>query len=202
MSMPPSRKILALIGSYRKGGHVDSAVSAVLAGAEAAGASTEKIYLADRPIEFCTNCRTCMQAPGPERGRCVLHDDLESILQAIEMADAYVIGAPVNFYNVNALTRRFMERCVGFAYWPWGRGAPRIRKAHLQKRCVLVSSSGAPTWMARWFTGTYTALKALARLFGARPVGCLWIGLVNREEVALSDTHIRRAAALGRKLAA
>lgn len=193
--------ILALVGSYRKGGHVDTAVSAVLSAAERAGARTDKIYLLDKHIEFCTNCRTCMQEPGRERGKCVLHDDLESLLQTIEAADAYVIGAPVNFYNINALTRRFMERCVGFAYWPWGRGAPKIRQPESRKKCVLVSASGAPAWMARWFTGTYGALKGLARLFGAKPIGCLWIGLVNRQDVALSDEQSTKATTLGRKLA-
>lgn len=200
--MKQACKILALVGSDRKGGNVDAAVSAVLAAAEQAGAQTEKIYLLDRHIAFCTNCRTCMQEPGRERGKCVLHDDLEPLLQTIEAADAYVIGAPVNFYNVNALTRRFMERCVGFAYWPWGKGAPRVRKPEMHKMCVLVSASGAPAWMARWFTGTYGALKGLARMFGAKPVGCLWIGLVNQEGVALSKQQARKATVLGRRLAA
>jgi len=141
-----------------------------------------------------------MQEPGRERGHCVLHDDLEHLLQTIEEADAYVIGAPVNFYNVNALTRRFMERCVGFAYWPWGQGAPKIRRPGTDKKCVLVSASGAPAWMARWFTGTYGALKSLARLFGARPLGCVWIGLVNQEAVQLSSRQRRWAETLGHAL--
>lgn len=199
--MNPPRKILALVGSYRKGGFVDTAVTAVLAAAEQAGAETEKIYLRDRHIEFCTNCRTCMQSPGTARGKCVLHDDLEPLLQAIEAADAYVIGAPVNFYNVNALTRRFMERCVGFAYWPWGQGAPRIRTPKSNKKCVLVSASGAPAFMGRYLTGTYGALKGLAKLFGAKPLGTLWIGLVNTETVALSPRQQGKAGRLGRKLA-
>lgn len=199
MAHPP--KVLAIVGSYRKSGNVDAAVSAVLAASEAAGARTEKIYLLDQHIEFCTNCRTCMQEPGTERGKCVLHDDLENLLQTIEAADAYVIGAPVNFYNLNALTRRFMERCVGFAYWPWGKGAPNIRNPVVYKKCVLVSASGAPAWMARWFTGTYGALKGLARLFGARPIGCLWVGLVNQEGVALSKQQTLKAKALGLRLA-
>lgn len=200
--MKQTRKILALVGSYRKGGNVDAAVSAVLAAAEQAGARTEKIYLLDQHIEFCTNCRTCMQEPGRERGKCVLHDDLEPLLQAIEAADAYVIGAPVNFYNVNALTRRFMERCVGFAYWPWGKGAPKVRKPEINKKALLVSASGAPAWMARWFTGTYGALKGLARMFGAKPIDNVWIGLVNQEGVALSTRQARKATILGRRLAA
>jgi multimeric flavodoxin WrbA len=37
--------VVAIIGSYRRGGITDQAVDAVLEGARAGGARTEKIYL-------------------------------------------------------------------------------------------------------------------------------------------------------------
>ena len=113
-------KVVAIVGSYRKSGIVDSAVDAILAGASAKGAETRKIYLLDKRIEFCTNCRCCTQMEGEQRGRCVQRDDLESILAEIQSANAIVLGAPVNFYNLNALFRRFMERLVVASI---GRGA-------------------------------------------------------------------------------
>jgi multimeric flavodoxin WrbA len=200
--MTKGRKVLGLVGSYRRGGYVDAGVTAILDAAAVAGCQTEKVYLLDQHIEFCTNCRSCMQVPGPERGRCVLDDGLEPLLQRIEAADAYVVGAPVNFYNVNALTRRFMERCVGYAYWPWGQGAPKVRNKRLSKRAVLVSASGAPAWMGRWFTGAHRALKILARLFGAKPSGTLWLGLIHAEEVRLTERQVAKARDLARRLAA
>ncbi len=48
-------KVVGIVGSYRKGKTIDSAVSAVLEGAQAKGAETKKIYLIDEHIEFCTN---------------------------------------------------------------------------------------------------------------------------------------------------
>jgi NADPH-dependent FMN reductase len=199
--MTEGRRVLGLVGSYRRGGYVDVGVTAVLEAAAQTGCKTEKIYLLDQRIEFCANCRSCMQAPGPERGRCVLEDELEPLLRRIEAAEAYVVGAPVNFFNVNALTRRFVERCVGFAYWPWGRGAPRIRNKRRDKRAVLVSASGAPAWVARAFTGAHKALKILAGLFGARTRGTLWLGLVDTEEVRLTPRQAAKARSLGRGLA-
>ena len=62
------KKILGIVGSYRRNGTIDTLVTEVLSSARAAGAETEKIYLLDKHIEFCTNCRTCTQKPGPERG--------------------------------------------------------------------------------------------------------------------------------------
>lgn len=63
-------KVVAIVGSYRKGATIDSAVEAVLEGARSKGARTQTFYLADAHIEFCKNCRTCTQKPGEERGKC------------------------------------------------------------------------------------------------------------------------------------
>src|ERR1035438_8317769 len=82
-----SIKVVAIVGSYRKGGAIDNAVEAVLEGAREKGAQTRTIYLTDQHLEFCTNCRKCTQPPGAERGQCAQQDDLEAILKEIEAAD-------------------------------------------------------------------------------------------------------------------
>jgi hypothetical protein len=46
------RRITAVVGSYRKGGTIDSIVSEILSAAGEAGAETHKIYLADKRIEL------------------------------------------------------------------------------------------------------------------------------------------------------
>ena len=56
--------ILGIVGSYRKRGTIDQAVSSVLAAARTNGAETKKIYLKDLNIGFCNNCRRCTQEPG------------------------------------------------------------------------------------------------------------------------------------------
>jgi multimeric flavodoxin WrbA len=137
-------RILAIVGTYRKGGTIDSAVEAILASARAAGAETEKICLIDRHIEFCTNCRTCTQEPGPQRGKCVLADDMQSIFDEIERADALVLASPMNCWTVTAVMKRFIERSLGYVYWPWGSLAPKPRNKQLTKRAVVVTSSASP----------------------------------------------------------
>ena len=112
-----SKKIVAIVGSYRKQGVTDTAVDAILAAAGECGARTSKIYLTEQHIEFCTNCRECMQAPGSERGVCVQKDDLQLVLDEIESADAIILSSPVNCGNVTAIFRRSMERLVGYAWW-------------------------------------------------------------------------------------
>lgn len=110
-------KVIRIVGSYRKGRTIDSAVSAILEGAKAKGAETKKIYLLDKHIEFCKNCRNCAQQKiEARRGKCVHDDDMEDILAEIDGADAVVLGAPVNFYNVTAVMKRFIERLLPYAY--------------------------------------------------------------------------------------
>ena len=65
-----NRKIVGIVGSYRKGGIIDTAVSEALKGAESSGADSVMIYLPDKKIEFCNNCRACTQQPGDKRGKC------------------------------------------------------------------------------------------------------------------------------------
>ncbi len=194
-------KVVAIVGSYRKGGTVDSAVEAVLAGAREKGAETVTFYLTEKHVEFCTNCRQCVQAAGNERGKCVQQDDMEPMLQAIDAADAIVLGSPVNFYNVTAIFRRFMERLVGYAYWPWKKATPGWRKKKTAKKAVLVASSAAPGLFIPLATGAAKALKLTARTLGAKTVGKMWIGLVGgKPHYELPPRERARAMQLGRKL--
>ncbi len=197
-----SSKVVAIVGSYRKGGTIDSAVEAVLEGAREKGAETHTIYLTDRHVEFCTNCRACVQPPGEVRGKCAQKDDLEPMLQEIEAADAVVLASPVNFYNATAIFRRFLERLLGYAYWPWGQNAPRARSKRQPRKAVLVASSAMPGFLIPVATGTGKALSLAAKMLGARPVGKLWIGLASAEPLhPLSARNRRRARRLGWKLA-
>lgn len=156
-----SKKVVAIVGSYRKSGIIDRAVEAVLEGARKKGAETHTIYLTEQHIEFCTNCRQCAEKPGAERGKCLQHDDLESILTEIEGADAVVLGSPVNFYNLTALYRRFLERLIGYAYWP-PNSNPKLRTKLLPRRAVLVASAGMPGFLIPLLTGAPRALRISA----------------------------------------
>jgi multimeric flavodoxin WrbA len=195
----PAPRVIGLVGSYHRHGVVDTLVSAVLKAAQGQGAETQILYLQDYHIEFCTNCRACVQSAEGGRGHCPIPDDMAPLLDQLEQAQALVIGAPVNFGNVNALTRRFLERCIVYGYWPWGR-FPTVRSRPAPKPAVLVSASGAPALMARWLTSTLTALTDLAKMLGAKPIGVLWQGLVI-EPAPMTPRHLqRRAQRLGQHL--
>ena len=109
----------------------------------------------------------------------------------------------MNFWTVTAVMKRFIERLVCFAYWPWGTAAPKIRNRRKTKRAVMVISSAAPSLLARLMTRMAGLMKSCAGLLGAKTIGVLSIGLAASEpKQDIGDRARRKARRLGRKLAA
>lgn len=171
-------KILTINGSYRENGFTDQALSLLASDIRQSGAEVDEIRLRDCDIHFCTNCRQCTQHEGDAPGLCVQNDEMRSVIEKIEQADAYILAAPTNFGSVTAAFKQFMERLVVYAWWPWGAAAPKYRKAGGRKKALLISSSAAPGLMARVAFSTMRQLKATAKVIGAKPVGSLASGLV------------------------
>ena len=127
-------KILSINGSYRDDGVTDQMVEAMAQAIKATGSDVEVIRLRDHPIEFCLNCRACTQQPGKIPGKCIQHDGMQELIDKIEQADGYILASPTNFGSVTAIFKRFMERLVVYAYWPWDINTPRLRKANIPKK--------------------------------------------------------------------
>jgi multimeric flavodoxin WrbA len=171
-------RILAINGSYRDGGITDQAVAIAARALLESGADVDTVLLRECDIEFCRNCRSCMQAPGADPGECVHNDGMRDLVRRIEDADGYILAAPTNLGSVTALFKRFMERLSVYAYWPWGRKAPEFRKAgKARKKALLVFSCAAPGLLGRMFFDTRKQLKMTAQTIGADPVGTLVVGL-------------------------
>jgi len=195
------KNVLAIVGTYRKGGVTDQVTDAVLEGAAAHGATTDKVYLIDRSISYCTNCRACTQPLGDDRGFCPLEDDMAELLDRIDAADALVFASPTNFYNVTALFRTFMERTVGYALWPWETPTPKYRKKKKSKKAVVITASAAPGFIGRVAFGSIRTLKITATVFGAKTVGSLFVGLAaQKSDSSPSEGVLKKARRLGGKL--
>jgi putative NADPH-quinone reductase len=195
-------RIVGILGTYRSDGVVERALDEVLEGARLAGAEVAKIDLRKRHVEFCTNCRHCTQEPGETRGDCPRQDDMAEMLDQMERADGLVLASPVNFFTVTALMKRFIERQVCYAWWPWGNLAPKRRRPSTGQRAVVVTACAMPAPLARLFTNAPRLLRTAAELPGARTIGTLIVGqAAKREHLPLPPGIRRRARRLGRQLA-
>ena len=202
--MNEKRRVLAINGSYRDGGMTDQVVENIIEDLQALDADVEHIRLRDFPIEFCRNCRECMQQPGDEPGRCILNDGMGEIVKKIEAADAYILAAPTNFSAVTALFKRFAERLSPYGYWPWGKPTPVFRKSKLTKKpAIIISSCAAPGLLGRLTYGTNQSLRVAAKTIGGKVVGSVVTGLVAQQrQPRLRRRTARKAHALAKKLAA
>ncbi len=197
-------KILVINGSYRDDGVTDKAIKAMIEILESKGAEVKNTFLRKYPIEFCLNCRACTQEAGSKPGKCVQHDNMQELIDKIEWADSYIIAAPTNFGSVTAIFKRFMERLIVYAYWPWGVNAPKYRKANIpKKKAILISSCAAPSIMGRWLYGTHRQLKTTTKIIGAKSIGTLFIGLISNEAYPTLPNYIQiKINKLAKKLVA
>lgn len=103
-------KITAFNGSP-KGihGNTHVIVSALLEGAEKAGASTENVLLAQKKIGHCLGCFTCWtKTPG----KCVLKDDMEELLRKYITSDIVIMASPLYVDHVTGIMKDFMDRGI------------------------------------------------------------------------------------------
>ena len=99
------KKILILSTSPRSAGNSDRLADAFLAGARAAGHETEKISLRDKNIGFYKGCMACQKT-----GRCVIHDDMQPILQKMLTADVLVFATPIYYYEMCGQMKTLLDR--------------------------------------------------------------------------------------------
>ena len=118
---------------------------------------------------------------------------MRHLVGKIEAADAYILASPTNDYAVTALFKRFMERLIVYAYWPWGASAPKLRKKLATKRAIVITSSAAPALIGRLFFGSIKALKSSATMIGAKTVREVCIGLASKtRDARLGVSDARR----------
>ena len=120
-------KVLALIGSPRKGSNTDILVDNILKGCKEKGFTSEKLYLYDFSISACTDCRLCKT----KDYKCAIKDDMQEIYPGMVEADVIIFGTPVYWYGPTGKMKLLIDRM-----------RPFIASKKMQgKRGVLVAPS-------------------------------------------------------------
>ena len=201
-----TKKVVAIVGTYRKGKVIDSIVTELLRGAQENGCDTEKIYLIDKEIEYCNNCRSCCQQKDiAVHDKCIFDDDMVGILKKIDDADCIVLASPINFGTVTAVMKKFIERLTVYGYWPWGMAAPQFRIKETTKQAILVTSSACPACLGKMmfiYNACYSTMKKAARCFGAKVVKKITLGYVAMmEDGRITQKDLKRAYNTGCRIA-
>jgi multimeric flavodoxin WrbA len=125
-----SKKILAIIGSPRRLGNCEIMAKEISRNVPQPH-ELELLRLNDFKILPCRGCYRCLF----EAGACVLNDDFEQIMGAIESADALMAVVPAYFLGPNAGIKRLLDR--GLAMYAhadglWGKPAVGVGVAGIE----------------------------------------------------------------------
>lgn len=103
-------KILALLGSPRKGGNTDLLLEEYIKGIKEAGKPTEitKVYLNSKSIHGCNACEACRSTT---IGQCVIKDDMQELYPLFREANMVIYATPIYWWSVSAQLKAFMDRC-------------------------------------------------------------------------------------------
>ena len=105
-------KVIAVNGSPRKNKNTATLLNKALEGAASKGAETELIHLYELNYKGCVSCFACKIKNGINHGRCGFNDDLTSVLQKAEKADAIILGSPIYLQGITGVMKSFLERLI------------------------------------------------------------------------------------------
>lgn len=100
------KKVLVISASPRRNGNSDILCNQFILGANESGHFTEKVFLKEKKINYCTGCDSCFNG----EKMCPQKDDMADILEKMISADVIVMATPVYFYAMNGQLKTFIDR--------------------------------------------------------------------------------------------
>lgn len=99
------KKVIVISTSLRVGSNSDMLADKFVEGALAAGHCVEKISLAGKDIKFCKGCMACQKL-----GKCVIGDDVNSIMEKVLEADVVCWATPIYYYEMSGQMKTLIDR--------------------------------------------------------------------------------------------
>jgi len=124
------KKILGIIGSPRKLGNCEIMVKEISRQLTIPH-ELNLLRLQDFNILPCRGCYNCLF----KTEHCILEDDLNTVIQAMAEADAYIVSAPTYFLGINASLKMLLDRGLSFyAHMDnlWGKPAVGVAIAGIE----------------------------------------------------------------------
>ncbi|HUS76907.1 MAG TPA: flavodoxin family protein [Methanothrix sp.] len=178
-------RILALVGSPRKGGNTEILVDEILKGAEAKGHVTERLRLYDYEILPCLDCRGCKRAKSGYT--CALSDGMQEIYGKLERADIIIFGTPIYWYGPTAKMKLVIDRL-----------RPYIASRKLSGKKGMVAT---PSEEGAGCCGPLLQMFAMSfDYLGMENAGSLLAQAYERGEIKKKPEELERAREMGKSL--
>ena len=190
-----SSKVLVLKGSPREAGNSAVLAGQVAAGAEAAGAQVQSIYLHGLDIRPCDGCDGCQ---GALDDRCVVEDDMQDLYPLIREADAVVYASPIYWFTITAQLKAFMDRCYALS----SEDTPAREHGLSGKRIGVVLTYGGDDPFDSGAINAIRTFQDAFRYVGSEIVGMVYGYASGLGGVVENKKLMQDAYELGRKLGA
>ena len=100
-----SKNILIISTSLRFNSNSDLLAQSFEKGALEAGHLVERVTLRDKTIQFCKGCLSCVKTQ-----KCVIHDDVNEIVDNMKEADVLVFSTPIYYYEMCGQMKTLLDR--------------------------------------------------------------------------------------------
>jgi len=197
-------KLMAIIGSPRRGGNTEALADAVIQGyLSKTQAEVEKIFVTEKNIQYCTGCLSCTFPP-PGTKKCVIEDDMAGILERMAGFDAFIFATPNHMRTVSAPLLTFLARMLPIMEFLLDKDAEgRIigggfTSSLKDKKAAIVISQGDPIFSSAL---VHAVLERNLMDFGLRRVGdVISSGNMMSGDAAKKQADLERAFQLGAAL--
>ncbi|MEW6754307.1 MAG: NAD(P)H-dependent oxidoreductase [Candidatus Latescibacterota bacterium] len=182
--------VLAFSATPRRGGNSDILVDHILEGVRAAGASFEKVRLAELDIAPCNACAACQDAVETP---CVIGDDMAPLIDKMRVADGFVFGSPIYFFTVSAQMKLLLDR----SYALFGADHFDVLQG---RRMALAFSYGDTDPLSSGVVNALQTFQGAARFLGMEICGWVHASCNAAGEVRGNPQVLKTAVALGESL--
>lgn len=169
------KKVLALMGSPRKGKNTDKLMDYLLEGISENNLEINKIYLKDKDIGHCTGCDYCGKT-----GSCVKKDGMDDIYSEFDNSDIIILATPVYFNSINSMAKAMVDRCQ--KYWSVKYSLKGEYKNTEDRKGIFLSTGGAALEHDQ-FNGSISVMDYFFRAINADYSGNYFVSNTDNEPI-------------------
>jgi len=177
-------KIVALMGSPRKGSNTDTLLDEFIKGAKKAGKTVDKLSVYDLKIQPCVDCRTCKREPYA----CKIKDDMQRVYTLLSAADLIVFATPVYWWGPSAPMKLLIDRMR-----PFGSSNRKLKG----KKAVLIAPSGDAPETVQVIVQQF---EKIFRLLGVNFTDKIMVQAYNTGDIQQNQTVLKQAYELGERI--
>jgi multimeric flavodoxin WrbA len=197
-------KLMAIIGSPRRGGNTEALADKVIEGyISKTPATVDKLFVIEKKIGYCTGCLSCTFPP-PGTKTCIIRDDMTEILERMAGSDSFIFATPNHMRTVSAPLLTFLSRMLPIMqFLPDKDAEGRIigggfTSTLKDKKAAIVISQGDPIFSSAL---VHAVLERNLIDFGLRRVGdVISSGNMMPGDAAKKQADLEKAFQLGAAL--